>query len=203
MTQFSIKEIKNINKNNLPIISVYGSSTCKPGSKLYNKAYQLGKELGTKFVVTSGGYTGIMDGISKGVFELNGISIGITTDEITKVDPSKYLSKEIREPTLMSRLQLIQNIADIHLFLPGGTGTLTELALIWDKQKLGLLPLNPVVLLGNTWHKIFNLMFKENLDVVKSNWKLDSEVEQNTTLLSSEQEFKIWLSSYIKGKKKK
>ena len=85
----------------------------------------------------------------------------------------------------MTRLELLQGIADYHLFLEGSTGTLTELSLLWDKMKLGLLPLQPIFLLDKTWHQIFELLFHNNHE--KSKWKLDKQVEEMTFLFSSQE----------------
>lgn len=177
----SIEKIKN---SYSPIVTVYGSSSSTENSQLYNNTVLLGEKIASlDLVVASGGYTGIMDAVSKGAAQHNGRVIGITTDEITKVQPSKYLTEEFRETTLMTRLELLQGIADYHLFVEGSTGTLTELSLLWDKMKLGLLPLKPIFLFDKTWHQIFELLFHN--DHEKSIWKLDAEVEQNTYLFSS------------------
>ena len=177
----SINKIKDSYK---PIVSVYGSSSCSEGSSLYQNTIILGEKIASlNLVVASGGYTGIMDAVSLGVANNNGKVIGITTDEITRVQPSKHLTEEFRESSLMTRLDLLQGIADYHLFLEGSTGTLTELSLLWDKQKLGLLPLRPIFLFDETWHKIFDLLFHNNHE--KSIWKLDKEVQQNTHIISS------------------
>lgn len=171
--------IEKIKKDYSPIVSVYGSSSSGENSQLYRDTVLLGEKLATlDFCIASGGYSGIMDAVSKGVAKNNGRVIGITTDEITKVKPSKFLTQEFRELSLMTRLELLQGIADYHLFLEGSTGTLTELSLLWDKQKLGLLPLKPIFLFDETWHQIFELLFHNNHE--KSIWKLDKEVEQNT-----------------------
>lgn len=176
--------IANI-KNKYPkILTVYGSSSSSENSELYHETVIMGERLASfNLAVASGGYTGIMDAISKGVTTNKGLAIGITTDEITKVQPSKYLTEEFRETTLMTRLELLQGIADYHLFLEGSTGTLTELSLLWDKMKLGLLPLRPIFLFDQTWHQIFELLFHN--DHEKSIWKLDKEVEENTYLFST------------------
>ena len=171
--------IEKIKKDYSPIVSVYGSSSSTENSQLYRNTVLLGEKLASlNLCVASGGYTGIMDAISNGVAKNNGNVIGITTDEITKVKPSKFLTQEFREISLMTRLDLLQGIADYHLFLEGSTGTLTELSLLWDKQKLGLLPLKPIFLFDDTWNQIFELLFHNSHE--KSIWKLDKEVEQNT-----------------------
>jgi uncharacterized protein (TIGR00725 family) len=177
--------IKDIRLAYNPIITVYGSSTCKEGSKLYDQTINIGKMLSNlHFTVASGGYTCTMDAISRGASLEGGKVIGITTDEITKVNPSVYLSEEFRETNLMTRIDLLHGIADAHLCLAGSTGTLSELSILWDKQKLGLLPIRPIFLLYSTWHSIYDLLFKKS-DIPKSQWKLDDEVENNTHVVTS------------------
>ena len=185
-----IKELYN------PIISIYGSSSSTTSSSLYKNTVLLGEKLTElKAVIASGGYTGIMDAISKGVSNKDGIAIGITTDEITKVQPSDFLKQEFREESLMTRLDLLQGIADYHVFLEGSTGTLTELSLLWDKMKLGLLPLRPIFLFDTTWHQVFELLFHNGHE--KSIWKLDKEVENLTIKVSSMNDLFEKLSAYL------
>ena len=187
--------IEKIKGSYNPILTVYGSSSASESSQLYKNTVLLGEQLAScDIVVASGGYTGTMDAISKGVTSRQGKAIGITTDEITKVIPSKYLTAEYRETSLMTRLELLQGIADYHLFLEGSTGTLTELSLLWDKMKLGLLPLRPILLYDPTWEKIFELMFHNSHE--KSIWKLEREVEQITHIESSQNELLSTLKSF-------
>ena len=195
-TRYSIEEIRNKYK---PIITIFGSSTCNENSELYNIANRVGSILASKgYTTASGGYTCIMDGISKGSIEKRGRSIGITTDEITAVKASKYLTEEFREYSLMSRLELMINLGEAYVFLPGSTGTLTELALVWDKQKLGLIPLKPSYLIGEMWHEVFHIMFNNSDHLVKrSNWKKDQEVENTCVLIKNVDE----LESYLDKKK--
>lgn len=191
-TRYSVKDIK---EKYQPIITIFGSSSCKEGSKLYNIASKVGKILALKgYTAASGGYTCIMDAISKGSIENRGKAIGITTDEITAVKASKYLTEEFREKSLMSRLELMISISEAFIFLPGSTGTLTELALVWDKQKLGLIPIKTCFLIGKTWHNVFNIMFNNTDNLVKrSKWKKDLEVEKACELIESIEELEIRL----------
>lgn len=193
----NIQEIKDLYRN--PIVSVYGSSSSTATSQLYNETVSLGEKLSElNIVIASGGYTGIMDAISKGFSNENGkkgVAIGITTDEITRVQPSQFLSKEFREETLMTRLDLLQGIADYHVFLEGSTGTLTELSLLWDKMKLGLLPLRPIFLFDETWRQIFELLFHNGHE--KSVWKLEKEVEELTIKVLSINELYERLATFL------
>lgn len=188
--------IEKVKSKYSPILSVYGSSAASETSQLYRDTIKIGEKLSSlDIVIASGGYTGIMDAISRGIANKKGQAIGITTDEITRVQPSKFLTEEYRESSLMTRLELLQGIADYHLFLEGSTGTLTELSLLWDKQKLGLLPLRPIFLFDNTWNQVFKLLFHNNHE--KSIWKLEKEVEQNTHVFSSLDELFVTLQSLV------
>ncbi len=54
----------------MKIVSVIGSSTVSQDSDEYIFAYELGKELAKRnLIVCSGGRTGIMEAVSKGVKE--------------------------------------------------------------------------------------------------------------------------------------
>lgn len=178
---------KTINNKYRPIISIMGSSSNGEDTPLFSTAFNIGKIIAEhNITVANGGYTGIMDTTAKGSQSVGGKAIGITTDEITKHPPSKYLTEEFREPTLSTRMQQLISIADYFLILPGSTGTLTELALIWDMMKLDLLPIKPIILFSDKWNKIFNLMFVEEDNIVPSSlWKKDKEVKDSTYFIDS------------------
>ena len=74
------------------------------------------------------------------------------------------------------------------IFFPGSTGTLTELALVWDKEKLDLIPRRPIWLLSATWQQISKLMF-ENTEVPLSNWKKEQETFEQMKYIPSLAEF--------------
>lgn len=196
----SVKEqVKSIKEKHSPIAVIFGSSTGDEGSELYSLAFEVGRELAKQgFTIANGGYTGTMDATARGALEAGGVALGITTDEIVKVVPSSYLTEEVRFPNLMTRLEALVLLGDIYVLLPGSSGTLTELALVWDKQKLGLIPIRPMVLFGKTWHAIYEAMF-DNPDplVPLSSWKLDSEVKKHTFLLTTPEQLAGWLTNEL------
>jgi len=191
--------ISSIKTKHGPIMTIFGSSSCKPGSVLYEIAEEIG-QLVTKhgFTIVNGGYTGTMDATAKGASKNNGYSIGVTTNDIVEVNPSAFLSEEIREETLMTRLDSLINLGDVYLFLPGSTGTLTELALVWDKQKLEIIPIKPCILWGVKWRKVYDLFFKENDPLVPlSPWKKDAEVKKNIYCINGIKELDLLLQKLL------
>jgi uncharacterized protein (TIGR00725 family) len=87
-----------------PIISVFGSSAPEPGSADYEAARDLGQRLAqADFTVQSGGYVGVMEGVSRGANEAGGHVIGVTCDQIEEFRPGKvspWVKEEIRHPTV-------------------------------------------------------------------------------------------------------
>ncbi|MFW9991486.1 MAG: LOG family protein [Candidatus Odinarchaeota archaeon] len=186
INNYSVEAVREAYK---PIVTVFGSSSCGPETRLYRLSEEIGSLLARYgFTSATGGYTGTMDAVAKGAKKEQGKSIGITTKEVSKINPnvSAYLTEEFCEETLMSRLDLLINIGDIFLFLPGSTGTLTELSLVWDKQKLGITPIKPCILFSDTWRKIFRIMFVDGDPLVPtSTFKKEKAVQESTYLVNS------------------
>ncbi len=135
-------------------ITVFGSSFPKPGDEEYILAYKLGRFLGeSNFNVCSGGYRGIMDAVSKGVTETGGEAIGITVD-LYNVKPSENLTKEIKCSSLFERIEKLIDTGDGYIILPGGTGTLVELAVVWEFMNKNMMNSKPVACIGDFWREV-------------------------------------------------
>jgi uncharacterized protein (TIGR00730 family) len=138
-------------------ISVFGSSAPQPGQPDYEAALELGRLLAQAgFAVASGGYIGIMEAVSQGAAEVGGQVIGVTCDEIERwraVGPNRWISQEIHYPTLLERLVHLVTHNDGMVALGGGVGTLTEVALAWNRLQVQVMRPRPLVLLGDIWHR--------------------------------------------------
>lgn len=140
------------------IITVFGSSSPKPGDKEYEDAYILGRLLGEKgYNVCTGGYQGIMDAVSRGASEAGREAIGVTV-EVFSSTPSQFLTNNISCKTLLERIEKLIEYGDVFIVLPGGTGTMLELAVIWEKINKGIIPVKPVYVYGNMWKPIVESM---------------------------------------------
>jgi uncharacterized protein (TIGR00725 family) len=140
------------------IITVFGSSIPLPGDEEYEIAYKLGNILAyNNITVCSGGFHGIMDGVSKGAVENGSEAIGVTLD-IYNVHPSKYLTKEIRCHTLFERLKNLVEIGDAYVVLQRGTGTLLEFSLVWEFMNKNMIEMKPFACHGKMWKEIVWLM---------------------------------------------
>ena len=152
-------------------ISVFGGSQPKEGNTAYTEAQTLGKLLAQHgHTVLTGGYIGTMEAVSQGAFEAGGHVVGVTCDDIEAwraVSPNQWVKEERREKTLIGRLQVLIEDCDAALALPGGAGTLTEIALMWNLMIVESLPRRPLILIGRGWQSTFDRFFKE-LDVYTS-----------------------------------
>ncbi len=146
---------------NKKTITVFGSSLPKEGDEEFETAYQLGKLLAEQgFIVCSGGYRGIMHAVSKGSAEAGGEAIGITVD-LWGAKPSEYLTKEIRCKTLFERISKLVETGDGFVILQGGTGTLLELAVVWELLNKNLLRRKPIACHSQMWKEIVAIMEKQ------------------------------------------
>ncbi|MCL4547502.1 MAG: LOG family protein [Bacteroidetes bacterium] len=142
-------------------VTVFGSSVPQPGDAEYEYAYQLGKKLAQNNInVCSGGFQGIMDAVSKGAREGGAEAVGVTFD-IYNVHASKFLSQEIKCHTLFDRLKNLIEIGDAYIVLQGGTGTLLELALVWEYMNKNMIQTKPFACHSSLWKGIVELMEKQ------------------------------------------
>jgi predicted Rossmann-fold nucleotide-binding protein len=64
---------------------------------------------------------------------------------------------------LIERLQHLVESCDAAIALPGGPGTLTEIALTWNLMIVESLPRRPLILVGEGWQSVFD-QFLQSLD---------------------------------------
>lgn len=149
--------------NTPPVISVFGGSAPKAGTPAYLEAQQLGTLLAEKgFTVQTGGYIGTMEAVSKGAHQAGGHVIGITCDEIERwrpIGPNRWVREELRQATLRDRLYTLIDSCDGAVALPGGIGTLAEIALFWSEIQIQPGPSRPLILVGSGWEDTLEAFF--------------------------------------------
>lgn len=138
------------------IVTVFGSSRPAPGSPAYETAQALGAALAKAgFAVATGGYGGTMEAVSRGAREAGGKVIGVTA-EAFRAPANAWVEEEIRVKTWQDRLLKLVELGAGYVVLPGGTGTLVELAVVWEWVNKSFLPTRPLVILGDFWLPVVN-----------------------------------------------
>lgn len=141
-------------------VTVFGSSRPAQHEDEWQAAYELGRLLGAAGLnVCNGGHLGIMEAVSKGAVEEGAEAIGITMSRF--LDPNTYLTRHIACESLFERLGKLVSHGDAFVILQGGTGTLLELALIWEYMNKGFMETKPVATHSSMWESIVGTMDKQ------------------------------------------
>jgi uncharacterized protein (TIGR00730 family) len=139
-------------------VSVFGGSQPQPGSPAYSEALELGKLLAQAgHTVLTGGYIGTMEAVSRGAAEAGGHVVGVTCAEIEAwrpVKPNAWVQEQRHFETLQERLNELVHACEAAIALPGGPGTLTEIALTWNLMIVASIPPKPLILTGPGWRSV-------------------------------------------------
>jgi uncharacterized protein (TIGR00730 family) len=140
-------------------VCVFCASSSKIKSEYLDSAYELGEILASREieVVYGGGLVGSMGALSEGVLKNNGKLIGIIPQFMMKLEWGNPNVTEMHVVNTMAerKEKMIKNI-DAVIVLPGGTGTLEEMAEVISLKKLGLFS-KPIVILNT--HGFYNHFF--------------------------------------------
>jgi uncharacterized protein (TIGR00730 family) len=144
-------------------VTVFGGSHPQPGSHAYAEAFELGKLLALDgHTVLTGGYIGTMEAVSRGANEAGGHVVGVTCDEIEHwrgVGANAWVQEERRFQTLEQRLNELVHACDAAIALPGGPGTLTEIALTWNLMIVASIPPKQLILTGSGWRSVMESFY--------------------------------------------
>src|SRR5437588_1919598 len=136
---------------NTRVITVFGSSRPREEDPDYQEAFQLGCALGTAgFDVCTGGYGGVMEAVSRGAKTVGAMTYGVTTG-FFKLCANAWVDKEIRVDSWQARLFELIRIGDGFVACKGGTGTLAEIAVVWEMLNKAVMAGKPFVVLGDFW----------------------------------------------------
>jgi uncharacterized protein (TIGR00730 family) len=134
------------------IVTVFGSAQAEPGSPAYEEAHEAGRLLAQAgLAVCSGGYAGVMEGVSRGAKEAGGTAIGVTASLFVNRAPNRWLDQEICRATYLERMQTMVEMGQAYLALQGGIGTLCEIGVVWSLLQTRSIPPRPFFLLRNPW----------------------------------------------------
>jgi uncharacterized protein (TIGR00730 family) len=149
-----------------PCVTVFGSARVRED----HPYYQLGRETGAGlarlgFTVMTGGGPGIMEAVNRGAREAGGRSVGVNVVLPLEQAPNRYLDRMVTCRYFFTRKVILFKYSYAFVALPGGLGTLDELAealtLIQTKKILHY----PVVLIGAAYWRGFIALLE---DMVKA-----------------------------------
>lgn len=162
---YQCESVKSVDKK---IVTVFGTSKAQPGDAVFELAESVGRLLAESgFAVANGGYGGTMLAAAKGAAGAGGRVIGVTCTAFKRGKPNAYVTEEISTDCLSERLANLIELGDAYLVLPGGTGTLLELADVWEHKNKGFAGTDkPIILVGDFWRPLVNMMAAADADSV-------------------------------------
>jgi uncharacterized protein (TIGR00730 family) len=141
-------------------VTIFGTSRARPGDSTFALALETGRLLARAgFTIANGGYGGTMLAAAKGAAEAGGQIIGVTCSAFKSATANEYVSRQIVTDSLDERLDTLIELGQAYIALPGGTGTLLELAKVWELRNKGFLKDNkPIILVGEFWKPLVELI---------------------------------------------
>jgi uncharacterized protein (TIGR00730 family) len=148
------------------IVTIFGTSRAKAGDTIFTLATETGRILAQAgFTIANGGYGGTMLATAKGASEVGGEIIGVTCSAFKSSKANKYVTREVVTGSLDERLDTLVKLGRAYIVLPGGTGTLLELAKVWELKNKGFLNADkPIILLGGFWKPLVELIATDDAD---------------------------------------
>lgn len=136
--------------NQINSVCVYSASSTKIDEVYFNDARQLGQLLAKRRIrlINGAGSLGLMRSLADAVLENGGEVTGVIPKFMVEQGwHHTGLSKLVEVESMHERKQLMADLSDAVIALPGGCGTLEELLEIITWKQLGLY-LNPIVILN-------------------------------------------------------
>ena len=101
-----------------------------------------------------------MEASARGDKDAGGTTIGVIA-RFFRTEANPFIDRKIRVKTPNERLQRLIGLGDAYVVLKGGTGTLAELATVWEYANKGMMKGKPIILIGDFWSEIFSLMLQQ------------------------------------------
>ncbi len=180
-----------------PIITLFGSSRLRPGEPEYETAYEIGSLLARAgYTLCNGGYGGTMEASARGAKDAGGKTIGVLTEFFGR-KANDFIGKTIVMKTHTDRLLKLVELGEAFIVLRGSTGTLLELATVWEYLNKGILADKPVIILGEFWAKVVETL-KHELE-----WEGRANATRYITMVKSPSDCMAILHKHFAGRRAK
>ena len=143
------------------VVTLFGSSRPREGDELYRLAFECGTLLAQNgYTICNGGYGGTMEASARGAREAGGRTIGVVCERFGPV-ANRFTDRTIVCGTLMERLTKLIALGDAYIVFPGSTGTLLELAAVWEMENKSIISTRPLLLIGSFWNDVVRTLDAE------------------------------------------
>jgi len=147
-------------------VTIFGTGRARQADPTCALALETGRLLASAgFTIANGGYGGTMLAAAKGAAQAGGQVIGVTCSAFKSSKANEYVTRTIVTACLDERLDTLIRLGQAYLVLPGGTGTLLELAKVWELKNKGFLDAEKsIILVGEFWRPLVDLVSTDDPD---------------------------------------
>jgi uncharacterized protein (TIGR00730 family) len=144
-----------------PCVTIFGSARFMEDHPVYARARELGAAVSRLgFTVMTGGGPGVMEAANRGARDAGGPSVGCNIELPFEQAPNPYLDRSVTCRYFFVRKVLLFKYSYAFVAMPGGLGTLDELAEALTLIQTGKIKQFPVVLMGRAYWAPFTEMLQ-------------------------------------------
>jgi uncharacterized protein (TIGR00730 family) len=137
-------------------VTIFGSARVRREHWVFAAVRDLAKELAALGCgIVTGGGPGLMEAANEGVSlagpEASARSMGIRVDLPFEQEVNPFVTEAFEHRTFFSRLHHFVLVSEAFVVVPGGIGTVLELAMIWQLLQVRKLHQTPLILIGPMW----------------------------------------------------
>jgi uncharacterized protein (TIGR00730 family) len=136
-------------------VTIFGSARIRPATFAYDQVKHLAARLAAmQCEIVTGGGPGLMQAANEGAASVPGgaeRSIGIRVELPFEQQVNPFVGQVYEHRTFFSRLHHFMIVSDAFVVVPGGIGTLLELAMAWQLLQVRKLHGTPLLLIGAMW----------------------------------------------------
>ncbi|RLC35642.1 hypothetical protein DRH14_00325 [Candidatus Shapirobacteria bacterium] len=153
-----IKTTRKIKK-----VAFFGDADAKQNSQHYRNAFEVARLLAScGYIIVNGGGPGVMLASTLGAKQSGGQVEIVTWDRGEKSanyegelkENADLADKKYSESNYEDRVKKLVELSDAFVIFKGGTGTLSEMGMVWGMAKLNYGHHKPVIFFGKFWKKI-------------------------------------------------
>lgn len=147
-----------------PSVSIFGSARSKASDPFYALAEDMGRKISDAgYSVVTGGGPGSMEAVNKGAYKGRSLSIGLNIELPNQELCNHFQDISLKFRHFFTRKVMFVKYAAAFVVLPGGFGTLDELAEILALVQTGKTKRIPIVLVHEPFWRPLIRWFKDSL----------------------------------------
>jgi len=143
-------------------VTFYGAARVEDESSIYQDTFKLAQKLSQLgYVVLNGGGPGMMEAATDGAESVNGDTVAITVN-ISQEAPQDNADKTISTTVFSARKYMLRS-SDVLIYVPGGIGTLDELAEVLVLARFEKIPPKKIFLYNSSFWMFLEKWLDETL----------------------------------------